>query len=95
MKKSLKVVREKLSTTVSAETYQFLQQMVKHGEVATLAEAVDAIVGKIQHLENRRRLADATARYFKDLPAAEAAEESALAKDLSAASGEIDFDSEI
>jgi hypothetical protein len=95
MKKSLKIAREKLSTTVSAETYQFLQQMVEHGEAASMAKALDAVVGRIQRLENRRRLADATTRYFKDLTPAEAIEESALAHDFSAAAGAIDFDSEI
>jgi hypothetical protein len=95
MKKSLKITREKLSTTVSAETYRFLQQMVEHGEVASLAEALDAVVGRIQRLENRRRLADATTGYFKNLAPAETAEENALANDLSAAAGAIDFDREI
>lgn len=95
MKKSVKIAREKLSTTVSAETYKFLQQMVEHGEVASLAEALDVVVGRIQRLENRRRLADATTRYFKNLTPTAAAEESALAKDLSTAAGAIDFDREI
>ena len=36
-----KMAREKLSTTVSADTYQFLQEMVEQGEAANLAEAVD------------------------------------------------------
>jgi hypothetical protein len=69
--------------------------MVEHGEVASLAEALDAVVGRIQRLENRRRLADATTRYFKDLSPAAAAEERLLAEDLSSASGAIDFDREI
>jgi hypothetical protein len=54
--------------------------------------SIDAVVGRIQRLESRRRLADATAGYFKNLTPAEAAEERALAKDLSTAAGAIDFD---
>jgi hypothetical protein len=95
MSASPKMAREKLSTTVSAETYQFLQEMVDQGEAANLAEAVDAVVGRMRRLENRRRLADATARYFEQLPAAVQAEEQELAGDLSAAAGAIDFDDEI
>jgi len=87
--------REKLSTTVSAETYQFLQQMVNQGAAANMAEAVDTVVGRIQRLENRRRLADATARYFEQLDPKAVTEERALAEDLSAMAGVIDFDCEI
>jgi|SRR5579859_2740143 hypothetical protein len=95
MKASPKMAREKLSTTVSAETYQFLQEMVDHGEAANLAEAVDAIVGRMRRVENRRRLADATAKYFEQLPTKAQAEEQELGRDLSAAAGAIDFDNEI
>ena len=95
MSASPKMIREKLSTTVSAETYRFLQEMVDQGEVANLAEAVDAVVDRIRRLENRRRLANATARYFEQLPPKATAEEHALAEDLSAAAGAIDFDREI
>jgi hypothetical protein len=95
MSASPKMIREKLSTTVSAETYRFLQEMVDQGEVANLAEAVDAVVDRIRRLENRRRLANATARYFEQLPSKVTAEEHALAEDLSAAAGANDFDREI
>jgi hypothetical protein len=91
----LKMAREKLSTTVSEETYKFLQQMVEHGAAANLAEAVDTVVRRVQRLENRRRLADATSKYFKDLTPSATAEEQLLAQDLLAAAGAIDFDHEI
>lgn len=95
MSASTKMAREKLSTTVSAETYQFLQAMVDHGEAANLAEAVDAVVSRMRRVENRRRLADATAKYFEQLPAKVQIEEQELAEDLSAVAGAIDFDNEI
>jgi hypothetical protein len=95
MSTSPKMAREKLSTTVSAETYRFLQEMVDQGEVASLAEAVDAVVDRIRRLENRRRLADATTRYFEQLDPKAEAEEHALAEGLSAAAGAIDFDTDI
>ena len=50
------MAREKLSTTVSAETYQFLQEMVDQGEAANLAEAVDSVVTRIRRLENRQTI---------------------------------------
>ena len=90
-----RVGREKLSTTVSVETFQFLQEMVNQGNAANLAEAVDAVVDRIRRLENRRHLADATARYFGGLDPKVSKEENALGIDLSAAAGAIDFDSEI
>ena len=95
MSASSKVAREKLSTTVSAETYEFLQEMVDHGEAGSLAEAVDSVVARIRRLENRRRLADATAQYFERLDPEAEADERALAVDLSAAAGAIDFDTDI
>lgn len=95
MSASPKMAREKLSTTVSAETYEFLKEMVEQGEAANLAEAVDAVVGRMRRVENRRRLADATAKYFEQLPAEVQTEEQELAVDLSTAAGAIDFDNEI
>ena len=59
--------RTKLSTTVSPETYQFLEQMISKGQATTMAEALDAVIIKVKRLENRKRLASATARYFEQL----------------------------
>jgi hypothetical protein len=95
MSASPKMAREKLSTTVSAETYRFLQEMVDQGQAGSLAEAVDSIVSRIRRLENRRRLADATAHYFERLDPKAQADERALAEGLSAAAGAIDFDTDI
>lgn len=92
---SPKMAREKLSTTVSAETHDFLQQMVERGEAATLAEALDAVVARIRRLENRRRLALATTQYFEELAPQPASEEQALEQELSSAAGRVDYDQEI
>lgn len=90
-----KTARAKLSTTVSRETYAFLQQMVKRGQAATLAEALDRAIQKVRRVENRKRLADATTRYFEQLGPEIMAEENALAKDMMSATRTIDFDKEI
>jgi len=92
---AVKSGREKLSTTVSLETYEFLKQMVDSGEVSTIAEAVDLCIAKVRRWKNRERLAQATTRYFEDLEPRAAAEETALARDLASAASAIDFDKEL
>lgn len=90
-----KMARAKLSTTVASETYEFLQQMVEKGQASTLAEALDSSIRKVRRLENRKRLADATKRYFQQLEPQTTTEENALAKDMMSAASTIDFDQEI
>lgn len=90
-----KMARAKLSTTVAPETYEFLERMVERGQAATLAEALDASISKVRQLENRKRLAEATARYFEQLGPDVLAEEKALARDMMSAAKGIDFDEEI
>jgi len=87
--------RAKLSTTVAPETYEFLQQMVEAGQAATLAEALDVVIGRIRRLDNRLRLARATTQYFEHLDKEALAEEQALAADFSSAAGAIDFEHDI
>lgn len=87
--------RAKLSTTVSAQTYRYLEQKVKIGEAATIAEAVDLLIAKARRIEQRERLAKATARYFDELEPRAAAEEAQIARDMASASGGIDFDNEL
>ena len=90
-----KTARAKLSTTVASETYEFLERMVKRGEAATLAEALDASISKVRQLENRRRLAEATTRYFEELDSDVLADENALANDMMSSAKGIDFGEEI
>jgi len=88
-------VRTKLSTTVSVENYRFLERKIHSGEAANLAEAIDRVIRRVRRLENRERLAEATARYFDGLDARAVAEENELAHDFSSAAGEINFDEEL
>jgi hypothetical protein len=90
-----KANRAKLSTTVSPEALKFLEEKVASGEAATLAEAVDAVIRKVRQLENRQRLATATARYFDELEPRAAAEENAIARSFASAASGIDFDQEL
>jgi hypothetical protein len=90
-----KMARAKLSTTVSQETYEFLEHMVDSGEASSIADAVDRSIGRIRQLENRRRLATATAKYFEQLEPHAIAEENAMAQDMTETASEIDFDKEL
>jgi hypothetical protein len=83
--------RRKLSTTVSSETYGFLQELVEVGRAANLAEAVDIAVQPARRAESRARLERATAAYFDGMSVAAAAEESRLEAALSQIVDEIDF----
>jgi len=90
-----KMSRPKLSTTVSPETHEFLEQMIARGDAATIAEALDVIVSRMRQLDNRQRLAEATAKYFAQADSRAAGQESELAKDMASAANVIDFDTEI
>lgn len=87
--------RAKLSTTVSANTYRYLRQKVDSGEATTIAEAIDILIAKARRLENRQRLAKATARYFDELEPRAAAEENSIARDMASSAEGIDFDNEL
>ena len=90
-----KTARTKLSTTVSPKTMQFLEKKVASGQAGSIAEAVDMAIRKVRRLENRQRLAVATARYFEQLDTHAAAEETDIARDLASAAGAVDFDNEL
>jgi Arc/MetJ-type ribon-helix-helix transcriptional regulator len=90
-----KMPRAKLSTTVSQETYEFLEQMVDSGQAASMADAVDRSIAKVRQLENRKRLAAATAQYFDQMDANAMAEEVAQGQDMAEAASGIDFDKEL
>lgn len=91
---ALKSARAKLSTTVSRETYHYLNELVESGRVRNLAEAVDEVVEEMRKTENRRRLARATSEYYGSFSANEIAEESSLTDAMSSAASKVDFDRE-
>jgi len=92
---SSKSARTKLSTTVSPKTIRFLEEKVASGQAGSIAEAVDTAIRKVRRIENRQKLAAATARYFEQMEAHAAAEEAAIARDLASAASSIDFDNEL
>jgi hypothetical protein len=84
--------RRKVSTTISAEAYEFLRGLVESGRAATLAEAVDQVVNRARQTENRSRLEQATAAYFARLSPSAAQEEKKLGLALGQAGDEVLFD---
>lgn len=86
--------RTKLSTTVAAENFSFLETMVSTGRTDSIAEAVDLAIARLRRMENRSRLERATAEYFDGLTAEAQAEEQALARLLHKSAGSVDFDLE-
>ncbi len=59
--------RQKLSTTIAPESYQYLQRQVDSGKANTVADAIDNLVATVRRLENRLRLERETAAYFQGL----------------------------
>lgn len=92
MSTAARVGRQKISTTISPRTYDYLDSLLRTGESRTLAEAVDLAIEKLLVYENRERLANDTAAYFENMSDAEHAEERRLEALLSQTSEAIDFD---
>jgi len=86
--------RMKLSTTVAAENFTFLETMVSTGRTDSIAEAVDMAIAHLRRVENRARLEAATAGYFASLSPEAQAEEQALARQLHLSAASVDFDRE-
>jgi len=86
--------RTKLSTTVAADNFTFLETMVSSGRSDSIAEAVDLAIARLRRMENRSRLERATAEYFDGLTAKAQAEEQVLAQLLHKSAGSMDFDRE-
>ena len=88
----IRVPRQKLSTTVSGDTHQYLESLVKTGRAGTIAEAVDLVVGRAKRAESRARLERDTAAYFANRSASVADEEAHLEIALSQSIDEVNFD---
>ena len=86
--------RAKLSTTVSADTFAYLEGKVAAGHAASIAEAVDASIRLARRIENRERLSRATAEYFQTPDSRAAREEDVLTEHLASALEGVDFDEE-
>lgn len=84
----------KLSTTVAAENFTFLETMVSTGRTDSIAEAVDLAIARLRRVENRARLEAATSDYFAGLTPQAQAEEQRLAGLLHSSAASLDVDRE-
>jgi hypothetical protein len=92
MSTSARLTRQKISTTISPQTLEYLEYLIGGGQAQNLAEALDLAIERLQVHENRERLAAATAAYFENMTDTEAAEERRLEIALSQTSEGIDFE---
>lgn len=84
--------RMKISTTVAPETHKYLECLVKGGQAASMAEAIDQAVSEALRVDSMKRLEQATAAYFAALSGKTAAEESRLEAAVSHAIDEVNLD---
>jgi hypothetical protein len=84
--------RKKISTTVAAESYGFLQRLIKDGKANTLAEAVDSVLDEARRIDNRERLDRMTAEAYENMSSEEMAENKELEQALTQSIGEMHLD---
>jgi hypothetical protein len=87
-----RVSRQKISTTISAESLAYLQQLMGGGEARNLADAIDFSIQRLLVYENRERLARDTTAYFDNMTEEEAEEERKLEAALCQSTAGINFD---
>lgn len=92
MATSLRLTRQKISTTVSPATLSYLEKLIQDGSARNLADAIDLTVQKLLHYENRERLENDTGEYFERLSPDALEEESKLGAALANSVRGIDFD---
>lgn len=86
--------RAKLSTTVAAENFTFLEALVSSGRTDSIAGAVDLAIARLRRAENRQRLERATAAYFDGLGTEAQTEEQTMARQFHTSASGVDFDLE-
>lgn len=84
--------RKKLSTTISSESYQFIERQIATGRAASVAEVVDRALDRMRRIANRSRLEHDTAAYFNSLSSGAASEEAELGVALGGMLNEVDLD---
>lgn len=84
--------RQKISTTISPRSFEYLDRQIRDGKAQTLAEALDSAIEQLLVSENRERLAADTEAYFSNMTEEEAAEERRLGAALSQSHSGVDFD---
>jgi Arc/MetJ-type ribon-helix-helix transcriptional regulator len=86
--------RQKISATISQETQQFLNELVRRGAAANLSEAVDHAVRIARRAKSRARLEEATAKFYDSLSKADWKADNDLGRTMAAASSKVNYDGE-
>ena len=86
--------RQKVSTTISLDSANYLGDLIRHGKARNMAEALDLAIEQLRIYENRERLARDTAAYFDNMSPEQAEEENQLGAALAAGTKGVDFDRE-
>jgi hypothetical protein len=89
-----RLMRQKISTTISPRTLSYLERLIEKGEVHTLADAVDLAIERLLAFENRERLETDTAAYFANLSPDAEEEESRLGAALAKSGTGVNVDRE-
>jgi len=84
--------RKKISTTVAAESFAFLQKLIEDGKANTLAEAVDLVLNEARRIDNRDRLDRMTAEAYENMSPEAIAENNELEEALTQSIGEMHLD---
>jgi len=92
MATSPRMARQKISTTISSESFAHLEKLIKEGDAHNLAEAIDISIQRLLVYDNRERLARDTAAYFDNMSEEDAAEERKLEAALCHSAANINFD---
>ena len=91
---SVRARRQKISTTIAPENDTFLKSLIKRGEAANLAEAVDRAVSAARRADARKKLEEATIAYYDSLSGKALKEEKRLEKTIGYTASQVDFDGE-
>lgn len=94
MATTARLTRQKISTTISPDSAEYLEQLIRLGNARNLAEALDLAIEQLRMYVNRDRLARDTAAYFDNMLPEHAQEEERLGSALAASLKGIDFDRE-
>ena len=92
LKMSALARKKKLSTTISTESYEFIERQIASGEASSAAEVVDRALERMRRIENRSRLERDTAAYFNSLSPSAVREDFELGSTLGQVVDEIDLD---
>ena len=84
--------RKKLSTTISSDSYGYIERQIASGQASSVAEVVDRALERSRRLENRLRLERDTSAYFNSLSPGAAREEAELGAALGRTVDEVDLD---